>query len=141
MYQVQVIDFIVSMPVMDSQQMMKDRASMQRGFFALKCVSEKLEQVVSARFKTMADALVTTSTRLYELVHESTDGTNGDTIVNPQELRRAFQRFENVLVCMNELYIDMVCEDLRAQPILTSLQDYYRIIRHVFVKNPNLIVD
>lgn len=140
MYQVQVIDFISTLPVADPRDMMNDRASMQRGFFALACISEKFEEMVGERFKTLAEALVTTSSKLYELVHESTDDANGETMVNPQELRRAFQRFENVLLCVNELYFDIICDDLRTQPLWANLQEYYRVIRYVFVKNPNLLV-
>ena len=120
---------------------MSDRQSMQQGFFALVCIAEKFEEMASERFQTLAEALLTTTTKLYQLVHESTDISNGDTIVHPKELKRAFQRFENVLFCVNELYFEIVCEDLRIQPIWANLQDYYRLIRYVFVKNPNLLVD
>jgi hypothetical protein len=139
MNQMNVLDLLNVLPLPTAEEMMSDRSAMSRGIFNLACSAERLQELMEERYQGLANALRITAKKLYELVQLSLDESNGETVLCPGELKRSFQRFENVLFCLNDIREDFVYDSAGVHSTWHRIQEHYQELRYVMVKNPNFI--
>ena len=134
MGEVLAMDIMTMMPTMGAQQMADDPRATAQGLFALACAAEQFEELAGERFEGIANALSVTARKLYETLQRNTLAGTSRWIMEPEEVGKAYQRFENVYMCIEELSDDL--KD-RWQTVIAwrNVQDRFRPLKAVLVHN------
>lgn len=116
----------------------KNPQDIRKSAFALVCASESFEQYVEERFRSVASALRISAVRLYEALTIEAEPFRNNEVAHPLQTNLAFKRFERIFFCLNDVSSDFATNDWRAQICWRNVQDVYRSVRYVMVRNSRL---
>jgi hypothetical protein len=134
MLNMNALEIINSVALPSSVQLAKDPNGLRVGAFNLACVAEQFEQIVSAEYKGLAEALRHLSNKFFELSSQGPLVLNVEMLTNPECLYKLFEKIENVFFCINEFYFAFSVEDWRLQVAWRNVQDSFQKVRATLIR-------
>jgi hypothetical protein len=129
------MDLMRVMPKMEAHAMAEDPRATAKGLFTLACAAESFAEVVDESYEGLASALCITSRKLYDTMNRNTLGSSSRWVMEPEEVRRAYQRFENVFLCIEDISHEMFDDNWRVMIAWRNIQDQFRPLKAILVRN------